>query len=77
MKRQRTAALLIAAALTGSVASGPPAAARTVRLPLADFEAADPRFAAHHLASFRLVFERDRAGVAWIAEVGLASTAER
>lgn len=39
MKRHRTAALLIAAALTGSVASGPPAAAQTVRLPLADFEA--------------------------------------
>lgn len=39
MKRQRTAALLLAAALTGSVASGPPAGAQTVRLPLADFEA--------------------------------------
>jgi hypothetical protein len=38
MKRQRTVPLLLAAALAGSSASGPPLGAQTVRLPLADFE---------------------------------------
>jgi dienelactone hydrolase len=44
---------------------------QTYAIPLAMFEEAGPAFDASHLAGFRLRFDRERAGVAWIADVAI------